>query len=146
MTDTIGMAQNRNTAVVHNVTDKAVASAGNDQVNQRIFLQHLCDIFTCFQKLGGIRRKTVFRQSAANQVTKNLICMKRFTSAFQQDSVPAFNTQGRNLNKRVRTAFKNNSDNPDRTGNAIKPETFCDFSCGQSIIDRIRKIHQRIKT
>ena len=94
VTDSVRMAKYRDTAVIHNIPDKAVASAGDDQVNQRILLQHLSDILTCFQKLGGIGRETVFLQRAANKAAENLIGMDRFTSAFQQDSISAFNTQG----------------------------------------------------
>ena len=54
MTYTISMTQNGDSAVVHDISDKAVAATGNDQINERVFLQHKGNVLTCFKQLCGI--------------------------------------------------------------------------------------------
>ena len=113
------MAENRNPAVIHDVSDKAVAPAWDDQVDQRIFLQHLSDIFTRFEKLGGICRKRRFGKRAANEFRQNLISAEGFAAAFQENGIPAFYTERGDLDERIRTAFKDHTDHADRGGNLI---------------------------
>ena len=88
------MAQYRNTAVVHNITNKAIAATRYNQVDQCIFLQHPGHIFPCFKKIRRMDRKTIFFQRLTYKAAQSLIGMKRLTSAFQQNSIAAFYTQG----------------------------------------------------
>ena len=87
------MTKDRNTAVVHNKAYETVAAAGDNQIDQGIFLQHLRDIFPGFEKLYRAGRKGYGCQRFLYAGAERLICTQRFTAAFQQDGIAAFYTK-----------------------------------------------------
>ena len=139
MTDSVGMTEYRNPAVIHDILDKLPASAWNNQVNQTVLLQHESNIFPGFKQLSGIGGKTGFYKRVPNTFAKYLICPDRLTSAFQQNCVSAFDTQGCNLDQCIRTAFKNDADHTDRTDHAVKGQSFRQLHRIGCAAKRIRK-------
>ena len=87
--DAIRMPQHRNTAVVHNVAHKSVASPGNNQVNEGVLLEHGRHIFPTFHQLGEVFRQTGLLRCPTKAVAQGMIGFQCFTSALQQHGIAA---------------------------------------------------------
>ena len=124
MTDPIRVTQDRDSAVIHNITHKIVTAPGNDQVDQFILPEHVPHILTAFKQLNGSSRKPGRDNSAHDAGRQRAIGAQRFPAALHQRCITAFYSQGRNLNQCVRTAFENDAENTDRTGYTVESQPF----------------------
>ena len=122
--DTVRMTKNRDAAVIHNILNKLPASAGNNQIDQAVFLQHGSDIFPCFKELCSIGWKAGFFKRFTDTSAQDLIRTDRFTSSFEQNSISALDAQGCNLDQSVRTAFKNDPNHADRANYPVECQSF----------------------
>ena len=139
------MTENGNTAVIHYITYETVASARNNQIDQGIFLQHLCDVFPGFEQLYRISREGNGLQCTPDTGAERLICTQSFTAALQQDGISAFYTKRRNLDQCIGTTLKDDANHADRTGNPVKIQIVSKFSCTERASDGVGKCAQRMQ-
>ena len=128
----------------HNIADKLVGASRDQQVHAVITLQQ----FINFAVSGGLEqaavRKTGRDGSLVDEVEKNLVCGGRFLSAFQNSAVPTLDAEAADLDKGIRTGFKDDTDHTDRYGHAAENESCVKFPVQGDPADRIREGKQTV--
>ena len=77
-----------------------------------------------------------------NEGKENAVCFFCFFSSFQNGAIGTFDAQGRNLDERIGTGFKYDSDDTDGTGDTVEFQVRIEFSCQCDVSDRIGKADQ----
>ena len=79
--DAIGMAEHRNVGVVHDVPDKGVAAAGDDQVDRRVETQHAGTSARVSRRASHPSGMPA-RLAAGDKIGQDPVGLGRFTAAF----------------------------------------------------------------
>ena len=145
MADAVGVPQHGNAAVVHDVADELLAAAGDDEVDERVLLQHGGDVLAGMQQLREIHRKPDIRRRFPERITQGGVRPLRLATALEQHGIAALERQRRNLYQRIRAALENHADDPNRAGHAVHFQPRRDFVRHRRRADGVGQIRQRAK-
>ena len=143
--DAVGVPQHGNAAVVHDIADELLAAAGDDEVDERVLLQHGGDVLAGMQQLREIRRKPDIRRRLPERITQGGVRPLRLAPALEQHGIAALERQRRNLHQRIRPALENHADDPNRAGHAVHFQPRRDFVRHRCCADGVGQIRQRAK-
>ena len=138
----VGVAQDGDGGVVHNVLHEGVGAPGNEEVHGLVAFQQFIDfiMLLCLEK--AFFRQPCLHRRFMNQGKKNAVGIGGFLSALQDGAVAAFQAEGGNLHQCVGAGFKDDADDADGAGDPGKAEPFIQLPVQGDFPDGIGKGNQ----
>ena len=146
MADTIRVPQNRDARVVHNMPDKIIGSARDQQIDILVHGEQLADLGACFQQSDPTVRHTRRLTGFVDDVRQDPVGLPCFRAALQKDGVAAFQAESGNLHERIRPRFKNHANHTDRAADPIQVEAIVQPGCQQRAADRLGQADQTVQS
>ena len=140
------MPQHGNAAVVHDVADEGVAATGDNQVDERILLEHGGHVLPAFHQLGEIRRESDAFCCCAKSVAQGGVGVPGLAPALEQHGVAALEGQGGNLHQRVRATLEDHADHADGAGNPVQLHPLGQLTGKGGLPDGVGQLRQGTET
>ena len=131
------MAHHGDLGVFHDVADKFIGAARDQEIHVLVAGEELVDL-----AVGFCLEQAAFRQTGADhrvldKVEKHAVGVCRLLAALEDGAVAALHAKGRDLYKRVRTRFKDHADDTDRHCGTIERQIFVKLAGEGDLIERI---------
>lgn len=144
--DAVGMAHDRDLCVVHDVLDKLVRSAGDEQVDVFFALQELVDLVVELglkQAGGGKARRD---DGLVDDLEQGAVGFGGLFAAFEDGTVSALDAEGGDLHHGVGSCLKNHADHADGNADALEDEPIVELPLQERAADRIRERLKQFNT
>ncbi len=138
MADAIGMSQHGDPGVVHDITDKRIASPGYDKIDIVIQRQHCRHILAGGEEADPTIGNPRLEARPPDDPGQDPVGLFRLTAAFQQYGIAALQAEGRDLHQCIRAGLENNANHPDGAGYPIQFQSLIQFRCRNRSAHRVR--------
>ena len=142
--DAVGVAEDRDGRVVHDVADELVGAAGDDQVDLLVEGEHVGDVPAGFEQVHPAGGQAGGFAGAGDGVGEDAVGVGRFGAAFEQEGVAALEAEGRDLHQGVRAGLEDHADHADRAGDAVELEALIHFDGGERLADRVGQLDEAV--
>ena len=146
MADTVGMAHNRDSGVLHDILNELIGSPGNQQIDGFIAMKQFVDRLPALHQGHKASGQACLDSGFVNNVKKSPIGFSGFPAPLQDGTVAAFDAQGRNLYQCIRPGFKNDADDTDGAGFPLENQSLIQFPMKLDPEQRIRKADQAFQS
>ncbi len=130
--DSVGMSHDRNLRVFHNIANKTVGTSRNQKIDAIIALKQFINLAVGRRLKQAALRKPCGYRGLIDEVEKGFIGGGSFPAALQYGAVAALDAETADLDKRIRSRFKDDPDDPDDPDDepSVERPTFTASSIG----------------
>ena len=140
--DAVGMAEDGDVRMVHDVLDECVRASWNQEVDGVVAFEEFVDFIVLLCLEEAVFRKACVDGCLMDEGEKDAVRPRRFLAAFQDGAVAALQAQGGNLDEGIGACFEDDADDADWAGDAVEREALVEFASKGDIAERIRKRHE----
>ena len=142
--DAVGVAEDGDGRVGHDVADEFVGAAGDDQVDLVVEGEHVGDVLAGFEQVQEARGQAGGGACAGDGVGEDAVGVGRFGAALEEAGVAGFEAEGGDLDEGVGAGLEDDADDADGAGDAVELEVGVHFDGGEGAADGVGELDEAV--
>mmetsp|Transcript_49453 Transcript_49453/g.155039 ORF Transcript_49453/g.155039 Transcript_49453/m.155039 type:complete len:244 (+) Transcript_49453:599-1330(+) len=140
--DAVGMAEDGDVGVLHDVLYEGVGSPRDDEIDILLHLHHLCGLLPRGQESNNIRRGLARLEPVLDRRDDGPAASYRLPPALEEDTVTGLDPQRGNLNSSIGTSLEDDAEHTEGDSLPLEHEALIELPVELDAADRILELHQ----